>query len=162
MTRPDSRPDANTGVQHAARTGHKSFCVWRLIVLIVDETSPSNSWRRRIFLFVPGEGPQRSEAETDCDRCCLVQVSFVTSEDRSDKGQFDGRLPALPVGSGDGRDSTGCSISPSCTSHFCSCPPTHPPVQSLRHGSIASPEREAAAKEDSHQLETQRPVLPDA
>lgn len=67
-------------------------------MLIVDETGPSNSWRRRIFLFVPGEGPQWSEAGTDCDRCCLVQVSFVTSEDRSDKGQFDGRLASSPGG----------------------------------------------------------------
>ncbi len=101
-----------------------------------------------------------------------ISISFVCplSHPKTDwpKGCLTGGSAGLPVGTGDGRGWTGCSVFPSCAFRFCSCPlgvtptppnpTTHPPVQSLRDGSVPatrSAVREVVAKEGSHQQETQ-------
>lgn len=152
-----------------------------LIALIVARQASPTAGRERtknVRLYLLKGGSDRwlhlsvsGVCETDCDRCCLAQVSFVCplSHLKTDwpKGCLTGGSAALPVGRSDGRGSTGCSVFPSCACRFCSCPlgcppPTkHTPVQSLRHSSVAatrSPEREVMAKEGSHQQETQWPV----
>ncbi|KAK5864059.1 hypothetical protein PBY51_001033 [Eleginops maclovinus] len=57
---------------------------------------------------------------------CSISISFVCplSHVKTDwpKGRLTGGSAGLPVGGGDGRGRTGCSVFPSCAARSSSCP----------------------------------------